>query len=333
VSRAFAFASQPSDISLARRDWVFLPQGEVVAIDRARTAGRDHLLRLRFRTPAALSLAGGIARGRVGGSSLAIHAVRIDPPAAPRVAAIAAGGNCDDEYFGACKLARFAVGEYAVEVPGPDALAIHVIDGLPADAAPARVRWIGDPDIAGSPDGNQAVAGAEVIRDGHTTFVVTAARPRGAKDQASLTYLVPGGGASRQVVFDAPEDRQGRSSIAATPAGDGRCRLVVSAGGAQAMPGRPLIFTVAAAAGGCAVAAEANAPLSGSDLSLRQDWPAARPVPSTWEKLRPLLRRVRHLPHKKAIALAGLLGAGIGLWLLRRVVVAMRTRARRVQGT
>jgi hypothetical protein len=328
VAGAFAFASQPSDISLARRDWVFLPEGELVIIDRARTADRDHRLRLRFRTPAPLKLAEGVARGRVGGSGLAIHAVHLAPAASPAVAAIPAGGNCDDERFGACKVARFAVGEYAVDLSGPEALAIHVIDGLAATAPPAAVKSIGDAAIGGAPEGNRQVVGASVTREGRTSFVVTAASPRAAGDRSTLSYVVPVAGPSRQVVFDAPEDGQGRASVEATPAGDGRCRLVLSAGGAHPLAGRPVIFTLAPAAGGaggCLVSEDAAAPMSGGSVSAQRDLPAARRARPSGERWRRLLRRARHLPHKKALA-AGAGLAGLLLVALLWRTVAAKTR-------
>jgi hypothetical protein len=328
VAGAFAFASQPSDIGLARRDWVFLPEGELITIDRARTADRSHRLHLRLRTPAPLKLTDGIARGRVGASGLAIHPVLFSPPASPALAAIPAGGNCDDERFGACKVARFAVTEYAVDLSGPEALAIQVIDGLAAAAPPAGVKSLNDPTIAGVPDGNRAVVGAAVTRDGRTTFVVTSAGARTAGDSSALAYVVPVAGPTRQVVFDAPEDARGRASVAATPAGDGRCRVVLHAGGAQPMAGRPVVFTLApAAGGGCAVTEDPAAPMSGGNASMKRDLPAARGAHQGREGWRQLLRRARHLPHKRALAAgAGLAFVVVALLLWR--LVAGRARRR-----
>src|SRR5206468_2796944 len=121
VGGAFKFSETPSDVPVARRDWVFLPEGEVVVIDRARTGGERRRMYLRFRTPATLSMtrpgagagALAIARGRVGGSALAIHAVDIRPRAVPTVAPVPANDQCTGS-FGSCRAARFAVGEYAL---------------------------------------------------------------------------------------------------------------------------------------------------------------------------------------------------------------------------
>jgi hypothetical protein len=226
-------------------------------------------------------------------------------------------------------VARFAVSEYAVDLPGPEALAIHVLDGLAGAAAPAGVKSMGDPAIAGAPERNREVAGAAVTRDGRTTFVVTAASARAAADSSRLSYFVPVAGPTRQVVFDAPEDGQGRASVEVTPAGDGRCRVSLSAGGARPMAGRPLIFTLApaAAGGGCVAREDAAAPMSGGSVSARPDLPAARRAHPAGDKLRRLLHRARHLPHKKALA-AGAGAAGLLVLALLWWAVAGRSRRR-----
>jgi hypothetical protein len=68
--KAFAFNGKDSDVPLARRDWVFLPEGEVVTLDRVVTGGAARKVYLRFRTPATLALEGAapafLATGSVG---------------------------------------------------------------------------------------------------------------------------------------------------------------------------------------------------------------------------------------------------------------------------
>ena len=68
----------PTDVPLARRDWVFLSEGEVVTIDRVRTDDAARNTYLRIRSPAELRLSGGSpggVSGTVGGSKVFIHPV------------------------------------------------------------------------------------------------------------------------------------------------------------------------------------------------------------------------------------------------------------------
>jgi hypothetical protein len=55
-ARAFDFTDTPSDIPYGRRDWVFLPEGEIVTLDRTRTDRADRKTYLRFRSPTNLTL-------------------------------------------------------------------------------------------------------------------------------------------------------------------------------------------------------------------------------------------------------------------------------------
>src|SRR5262249_25038221 len=75
-AKAFNYADNPSDIPYAHREWVFLPEGEIVSIDRVRTGASERKMYVGFHTNTAgtLSLAGGTATGTVGGSKLVIHA-------------------------------------------------------------------------------------------------------------------------------------------------------------------------------------------------------------------------------------------------------------------
>jgi hypothetical protein len=247
VGRAFAFNGKDSDVPLARRDWVFLPEGEIVVVDRVVTGGPSRHVYLRFRTPATLSLENGLARGKEGKSAVAIHAVSLSPPATPAIAQIPKASDCPQGPFGACAIARFPVNEYAVTLAGAEARAVHVIDGLAADEAPAEV----------APVGGAAVLGARVARGGHVTFVVASATPREAPADA-LAYDVAGDAPARHVVFDAPEDGDGKAAVTASPTTDGKCHVALAPNGEKMFVGRPLVFTVAAASGGCALTEDAD---------------------------------------------------------------------------
>ena len=134
---------------------MFLPEGEIVIIDRAVTGGSGRSAYLRFRTPATLSLAGGVARGVTGGSALAIHAVVVEPRAAPTTIAVPKSRDCGDD-MGACTVARFPVHEYALKVRGDEVLAIHVLYGLGRAEAPAEAAALREPEQWASPSGAPA---------------------------------------------------------------------------------------------------------------------------------------------------------------------------------
>jgi len=245
-AKAFIFADKPSDIAFARRDWVLLPEGEVVTIDRARTDADARGMYLRFRTPGKLALAGGVATATVGGSKLAVHAVKLSG-GTPAVKSVPGGGDCWSGPFGSCATARFAVDEYAVKVPGPRPLAVHVLDALGASDAPATVTSMD----AVSP-ANTTVVGAGIARAGKQTYVVASSGADGVAG-ATLTYTVPKA-AARHVVFDAPEDGAGKSLVTAAPTADG-CVVTIVAG--AGFVGHPLMFSVDA---GCAVSEDPDAP-------------------------------------------------------------------------
>jgi len=254
VERAFAFGDTPSDVPLARRDWVFLPEGELVTIDRALTGGARRKLYLRFRTPATLTLAPDarhpgafLARGTAGGSALAIHDVLTRPAGTPTVTAVSKGGDCGKQ-FGACAVSRIDVNDYALKIAGEEVLAVHVHDALGKAEAPAEADGVS----------GAAVVGARVVRGGKTTFVLAAAHAS-ARPGKTLAYDVPGDVATRHVVFDAPEDATGRAAVTAKVVG-GRCAVSLADAGGPMLAGRPLIFDLAPAAQGCAVSEETNQP-------------------------------------------------------------------------
>jgi hypothetical protein len=263
---------------------------------------------VRFRTPATLSLSTTgrdrpLARGRVGGSALVIHAVVLRPPAVPSLHAIAKAEECPGT-FGACAIARFPVNEYAVKVTGGEVLAVHVLDALGKDEPPAEVAPLG------GGDEDREIVGASVRRGARRTFVVAAAAAR-AKPPAHLSYLVPGAEASRHVVFDAPVDGKGRTAVTAAPTPDGRCQVTLTAPdkagtkGATVMSGRPAAFTLDRAGAACKPSEDpAVGPVVGSTTQA-----AADPAPPLAQPARRLLRAAfTHFgPRKKAAAAVGCL--------------------------
>lgn len=250
-AKAFIFVETPSDIPYAHREWVFLPEGEIVTIDRVHTVDAAHAMYVGFHTNTGgggLTLSGGVATGTVGGSKVAIHQVLlsggIPEVVQPEV------GDCSlscNYPCGMCDAARFPVDKLQVKVPGPWAVAVHAIDALAAGEDPASVASLDDDTIDPAPKQNAGVLGAAVFRGTKQTYVVASSAVDGVSP-ATMTYGVPGDSASRHVVFDAPEDASGKSLVT-TEAKEGRCLVTITAGAGFA--GRPLMFGVAAAADGC----------------------------------------------------------------------------------
>ena len=255
-AKAFNFSSNASDIAYARRDWVLLPEGEVVTIDRAATKDAAHKLYVNFHanTGGSLKLNGGIASGTVGASQVAIHAVQLS------------GGNpaitkppVDNGYnypCGNCTEGRFAVDNYGVTVPGPWAVAIHVMDGLGAGEPQTAVGSINDDNYDPAPKQNGAVMGPAIYRASKQSYVLASSAVRGEAG-ATVTYTVPGSGPGRHILFDAPEQSDGQSTVSATVTGD-RCVVTVVAG--PGLAGRPLMFSVGIAADGCKVSEDTDIP-------------------------------------------------------------------------
>src|SRR5262249_19141007 len=141
-----------------------------------------------------------------------------------------------------------------VAVPGPWAVAVHVIDALGKGEAAPVVGSMNDDTVDPAPKQNAGVLGASVFRGSKQTYVVASSAMMGASG-AKMTYGEPGGSASRHVVFDAPEDAKGESTVTAAAQG-GRCVLTIAAGAGIA--GHPLMFTVSTAADGCQVTASTD---------------------------------------------------------------------------
>src|SRR5262249_34920283 len=76
-AKAFILSSSPSDVPYAHREWVFLPEGEIVTIDRVHTKDSSHFMYLNFHTntEGTLTMMDGVATGTVGSSTVVIRAV------------------------------------------------------------------------------------------------------------------------------------------------------------------------------------------------------------------------------------------------------------------
>jgi hypothetical protein len=257
VTDAFNFRGK-ADIPYAHREWTFLPEGEIVTIDRVHTAATSRNMYINFHanTGGTLKLDGTtwVATGTVGGSTLTIHPVLLSG-GMPQIVKVPAGGctlSCNYP-CGSCNAARFAVDEYSLTVPGTWAVAIHVIDGLGGGDAAAQVGSLNDDNFDPAPKQNAGVIGAAVFRGSKQSYVVASSAQDGAAG-ASFSYGVPGASPGRHIVYDAPEASDGTSSVTAAAAG-GRCVLTIAAGSGGGIAGHPLMFGVAPAGDGCTVAA------------------------------------------------------------------------------
>jgi hypothetical protein len=235
---------------------VVLPEGEIVTIDRVLTGSpaRNMYLNFHANTAGTLALdsATGLAVGNVGDSRLAIHRVRLSG-GTPRIVKTRKSDCPGDCRYpcGSCTAARFDVDVYAVAVPGPFAVGIHVFDALGRSEQAATVGSINDEPIDPAPKQNGAVIGAAVLRASNQSYVIASAATDGARP-AAMTYSVPGGSAGRHIVFDAPEAKDGTSVVTAA-ARSGRCVVNIVAGSGGGAVGHPMIFGVASASNGCTV--------------------------------------------------------------------------------
>jgi hypothetical protein len=206
-----------------------------------------------------MAINGGVASGAVGSSKVVIHPV-LRSGGTPAIAAppnVAPDGTCAGNYpNGSCTDARFKVDIYVLKVPGPEATAVHVIDGLDANEPAATVASLTDASV--DPMGhNGAVLGASVRRGGRQSYVIASSAADGMAG-ASMSYEVPGATTARHVVFDAPEAADGTSSVATTVQ-SGRCAITITAGAGAGFTGHPLLLEIDSAANGC-VASEQGGP-------------------------------------------------------------------------
>ncbi|HSZ83908.1 MAG TPA: hypothetical protein VLA14_16600, partial [Polyangia bacterium] len=171
-AKAFANSDGMSDIPYAHREWVMLPEGETVIVDRVQTADASHNLYvgLHANTNGTMKLQGAVATGTVGGSKVVITAVETGGAKAtlssPKVA--------DDYQYpcGDCTKARFPVDLYSVKIPGPWAVGVHVIDALGAAEAGAVVDSLNSDAVDPAPKQNMGVVGASVFRGTKQSYVV-----------------------------------------------------------------------------------------------------------------------------------------------------------------
>ena len=252
LTKAFEFQNQ-TDIKYAHREWVMLPEGEVITIDRAHTAAAAQAMYVGFHTNTGsgkLALNGSIAMGTVGGSKVAIHTVSLSG-GTPQITQPTVGDckiSCNSP-CGQCDAARFGTDKYNVKVPGPVAVAVHVIDALAESDAPATVGTLNDDTTDPAPKQNAGVIGAAIERTSKQTYVVASSLEDGASPPTML-YGVPGAVVSRHVVFDAPESTSGKSLVTAAANG-ARCAITIAPG--EGFAGHPLLFSVSSSADGCKV--------------------------------------------------------------------------------
>jgi hypothetical protein len=209
----YKFQARPSDVPLAQRDWVLLPDhrggdATLVISDRADTTSRDRELDLRFRALAPWELIGDVARVEVGASSVELSTLG----AAPIKPTISSPTLKD--CFGAttprgnCNAARFPVVDVRLRLPGPEVVVTHVITVGDRTAKAARATPITD----------KAYRGVAISRASGEVAVLWALTSTGLRYQAAPGAVV--------VVHDAAAgDRV--ATFSATPNGAG-CQLEVS---------------------------------------------------------------------------------------------------------
>jgi hypothetical protein len=232
----FQRSDVPSDVSHALRDFVMIPDdagAAIVLIDRATTGGAERNLHLRVRTPSSLSLSGDVASATLGGSSLAVRKVWASS-GTPSVRAMPQASECPSSSH-TCDVSKLAAGtEYRIDVSGPSAAAIHVVNAAaPGVEAPGQL-------LTGS-----GYRGVLVKRGATQVAVVTsdAAAPVGA----AFSYRVPAAANVVHVVVDAPTDAAGTSDVSAVLDGSD-CKVEVKAhsGATPGLEGRPLVVRLQA---------------------------------------------------------------------------------------
>jgi hypothetical protein len=230
-----------SDVSQALRDFVLIPQGNgaaIVLIDRVLTGSADRGLHLRVRTPAALALTPDGASATLAGSSLAIRKVW-SSSGTPSVRDMPRASECPSSSH-TCDVSKLPSGsEYRVDVAGPSAFAIHVVNAQAGAAAPAGTL------LSGS-----GYRGVLVAHAGSSVAVLTNDTTAGTAGDA-LVYRVPVQAGAIHVVLDAPADADGLSDVTAVLAGKD-CEVTVKqhVGAQPGVSARPLVLNVA---GDCAL--------------------------------------------------------------------------------
>ncbi|MBA3456192.1 MAG: hypothetical protein H0T42_24040 [Deltaproteobacteria bacterium] len=227
---AFRFKEKDSDVAMAIRDLVLLPdQGgtdaALVVIDRATTGVAERGMNLRFRVAGGLALEGELGSKTVGATKLTITSIA--KTSGRPVIGRTAHSKCYTKGIpkGTCDAARFEASDYRLDLTGPEPSAAHVI---------------GVGDVAGKP-----IASTPLSGKGWTGVRITSPReavvvwPTGT----TLSYQAPPG---THVILDAPQ-AAGMATVTAKREGD-TCSVSVTPGGTT--PARPAILTLDAA---CAV--------------------------------------------------------------------------------
>jgi hypothetical protein len=233
----------PSDVSHALRDYVLLPSqndGTLVLVDRVVTGDASRGMHLRVRTPTSLSLGSDVATATVGASALSIRRL-YSSSGAPSVRDMPTTPECSSSNRGTCDTSRLSSGqEYRIDVAGPNAVAIHVVDAHAAAGSAASATL-----LTGS-----GYRGALITRGASRTAVIAADVADGAAP-SSLSYSVPAGSAAMHVVVDAPAGDGGRSDVSGVLDG-ANCKMTVMprAGTTGGVDGRGLVIQVT---GACAV--------------------------------------------------------------------------------
>jgi hypothetical protein len=228
----FQRSDVPSDVSRALRDFVMVPTATgaaVVLIDRATTGAADRNLHLRVRSPSTLTLTGEIARGKHGSSSLSIRKI-YSSSGVPEIRNMPQVSECPPSSR-TCDVSKLPAGtEYRIDVAGPSAVAIHVIDALPADAEAPAGELLSGPGYRG------------VLLERETTRVAVISAD---ESSAPLTYRVRATGGAVHVVPDAPQGPDGTSDVTAERDGDD-CKLQIAphTAGASGIPSKPLVLRV-----------------------------------------------------------------------------------------
>ena len=246
----FRYEDQPSDVAPALRDFVLIPSGAdgtLVLVDRAGTsAGRS--LHLRVRSPATLTLDGDLALGTLGASSLFVRRAWSEN-GDPSVREMPRASECSASERDSCDGSRLPAGwEYRLDVMGPAARAIHVIDAAGAGAlAPASTP------IEGS-----GFRGVLVERAGKRVAVVGSQDP----SIALAGYRVAAGAGALHVVLDAPAGAQGLVDASGAREGeDCAIDLAPHSGSTGGFPAQPLVVGVTES---CEVVAEEIEPSGGT---------------------------------------------------------------------
>ena len=227
----------PAGVSAALRDVIMVPwNGDAATIVIDRVDGAVHPLQLRFRSLANLALAGRSATGTVGNTSLSVH-LAYASGGTPTVRALPVAQSCDSMPQGKCDKSRFPGSEWRVDVTGPAARAIHVLNASGTAVTGPRVTEFAGGRVVDTTVGGRAVF--VVQRDG----------------DGPLTYRAPRAGDALHVIVDAPRGASGRSDVTATSDGTDCVISVAARAGDGGFDGKPVVARVSAE---CAVEEDAT---------------------------------------------------------------------------